>query len=43
MSRDEWINEKDLPIKYAGVSSCFRQEVNKIKEKKIIKIKNKAV
>ena len=25
--RDEWISEKDLPIKYAGVSSCFRQEV----------------
>ncbi len=25
--RDEWINEKDLPIKYAGISSCFRQEV----------------
>jgi len=25
--RDEWISEKQLPIKYAGVSSCFRQEV----------------
>jgi len=25
--RDEWINEKNLPIKYAGLSSCFRQEV----------------
>jgi len=25
--RDEWIHEKDLPIKYAGVSTCFRQEV----------------
>jgi len=25
--RDEWVNEKDLPIKYAGVSTCFRQEV----------------
>ena len=25
--RDEWINEKNLPIKYAGISSCFRQEV----------------
>ena len=22
--RDEWVNEKDLPIKYAGVSTCFR-------------------
>merc|ERR1711997_848732 len=25
--RDEWISEKKLPIKYAGLSSCFRQEV----------------
>jgi seryl-tRNA synthetase len=25
--RDEWIPEKDLPIKYAGLSTCFRQEV----------------
>merc|ERR1719474_823052 len=25
--RDEWISEKRLPIKYAGISSCFRQEV----------------
>uniref|UniRef100_A0A6M2DMF9 serine--tRNA ligase n=1 Tax=Xenopsylla cheopis TaxID=163159 RepID=A0A6M2DMF9_XENCH len=25
--RDEWINESALPIKYAGVSTCFRQEV----------------
>lgn len=25
--RDEWIPEKSLPIKYAGISSCFRQEV----------------
>jgi len=25
--RDEWIDEKSLPIKYAGISSCFRQEV----------------
>lgn len=25
--RDEWIDEKRLPIKYAGLSSCFRQEV----------------
>ena len=27
--RDEWVNEKDLPIKYAGVSTCFRQEVGR--------------
>ncbi|XP_074644379.1 serine--tRNA ligase, cytoplasmic-like [Tubulanus polymorphus] len=25
--RAEWISEKDLPIKYAGLSTCFRQEV----------------
>ena len=25
--RDEWVAEKTLPIKYAGISSCFRQEV----------------
>merc|ERR1719288_278591 len=25
--RDEWVDEKALPIKYAGVSTCFRQEV----------------
>jgi len=25
--RDEWLSEKILPIKYAGISSCFRQEV----------------
>jgi hypothetical protein len=25
--RDEWLDEKKLPIKYAGISSCFRQEV----------------
>ena len=25
--RDEWIAESVLPIKYAGLSSCFRQEV----------------
>ncbi|CAJ0573785.1 unnamed protein product, partial [Mesorhabditis spiculigera] len=25
--RDEWIKETDLPIKYAGFSTCFRQEV----------------
>ena len=26
--RDEWVNEKDLPIKYAGVSTCFRYELD---------------
>ncbi|EEB12352.1 Seryl-tRNA synthetase, putative [Pediculus humanus corporis] len=25
--RDEWIPENNLPIKYAGISTCFRQEV----------------
>ena len=25
--RDEWIPEAALPIKYAGLSTCFRQEV----------------
>jgi len=25
--RDEWLAEKSLPLKYAGISSCFRQEV----------------
>ncbi|XP_968460.2 serine--tRNA ligase, cytoplasmic [Tribolium castaneum] len=25
--RDEWISESALPIKYAGLSTCFRQEV----------------
>ncbi|MGH0140522.1 UNVERIFIED_CONTAM: hypothetical protein FKN15_037256 [Acipenser sinensis] len=25
--RDEWLNPEDLPIKYAGLSTCFRQEV----------------
>ena len=25
--RDEWIPIQDLPIKYAGLSTCFRQEV----------------
>lgn len=25
--RDEWIKETELPKRYAGVSSCFRQEV----------------
>jgi len=25
--RDEWIAEASLPIRYAGISTCFRQEV----------------
>lgn len=25
--RGEWISESALPIKYAGISTCFRQEV----------------
>jgi seryl-tRNA synthetase len=25
--REEWLDEKKLPIKYAGLSTCFRQEV----------------
>ena len=25
--RDEWIPTQDLPIRYAGISTCFRQEV----------------
>ncbi|KAI6187334.1 Seryl-tRNA synthetase [Aphelenchoides besseyi] len=25
--RDEWLNPDTMPIKYAGVSTCFRQEV----------------
>lgn len=25
--RDEWLKREDLPIKYAGYSTCFRQEV----------------
>lgn len=25
--RGEWIAESTLPIKYAGISTCFRQEV----------------
>ena len=25
--RDEWLAPTQLPIKYAGVSTCFRQEV----------------
>ena len=24
--RNEWLNEKELPKKYAGISSCFRKE-----------------
>ena len=25
--RDEWMDPKDLPKKYIGFSTCFRQEV----------------
>ena len=25
--RDEWMKESELPKRYAGLSSCFRQEV----------------
>ncbi|GBP27282.1 hypothetical protein EVAR_77296_1 [Eumeta japonica] len=25
--RDEWLSESSLPIRYAGLSTCFRQEV----------------
>lgn len=25
--RDEWLPESSLPIRYAGLSTCFRQEV----------------
>lgn len=24
--RDEWLNSKDLPLRYGGVSTCFRKE-----------------
>lgn len=27
LHRDQWISEGDLPIKYLGMSTCFRQEV----------------
>ncbi|XP_065205154.1 serine--tRNA ligase, cytoplasmic [Planococcus citri] len=27
LHRDQWISEGDLPIKYVGISTCFRQEV----------------
>lgn len=26
LHRNEWIEPADLPIKYAGISSCFRKE-----------------
>ena len=26
--RDEWVDEKALPIKYAGISTCFREVMN---------------
>ncbi|XP_069046545.1 serine--tRNA ligase, cytoplasmic [Lepisosteus oculatus] len=25
--RDEWLKPEDLPLRYAGISTCFRQEV----------------
>lgn len=25
--REEWLKPEDLPIRYAGISTCFRQEV----------------
>lgn len=25
--RDEWLKPEDMPIRYAGISTCFRQEV----------------
>ncbi|KAG8451376.1 hypothetical protein GDO86_003544 [Hymenochirus boettgeri] len=27
LHRDEWLKPEELPIKYAGLSTCFRQEV----------------
>ena len=27
--KDDWINEKELPIRYSGVSTCFRKEAGK--------------
>lgn len=27
LHRDEWLRPEDWPIKYAGLSTCFRQEV----------------
>uniref|UniRef100_A0ABI7ZJF7 serine--tRNA ligase n=1 Tax=Felis catus TaxID=9685 RepID=A0ABI7ZJF7_FELCA len=27
LHRDEWLRPEDLPIKYAGLSTCFRQEI----------------
>lgn len=27
LHRDEWLRPEDLPLKYAGLSTCFRQEV----------------
>lgn len=26
MFRKEWINEEELPLKFAGMSTCFRKE-----------------
>ena len=27
LHREDWLEPERLPIKYAGISSCFRQEV----------------
>lgn len=27
LHRDEWLESEDLPIRYAGLSTCFHQEV----------------
>ncbi|OCT91929.1 serine--tRNA ligase, cytoplasmic [Xenopus laevis] len=27
LHRDEWLKPEDLPVRYAGISTCFRQEV----------------
>ena len=26
MYKDEWLDTKELPIRYAGLSTCFRKE-----------------
>jgi seryl-tRNA synthetase len=26
MYKDEWLDFKDLPLRYAGLSTCFRKE-----------------
>ena len=39
--RDEWVNEKDLPIKYAGVSTCFRYELDSTISLRVTKLKTR--